>query len=334
MLATATHDHKRGEDVRARLAVLSELADEWCGALDRWLKKSANISVERDISPTPDDIAMLLQMIIAAWPLNLKLTDKEGLEAYRIRIAAWQQKALREAKLRSDWSAPDEAYESAATDFLGAVFSEREIIDDLYNFSERIAAPGAINGLSQVLIKLTVPGVPDTYQGTEYWDLSLVDPDNRTAVDFAARRSSFLSSSSNLLLDWRNGLVKQALVSRVLAVRKDRPNLFAEGNYIALEVAGPFSEHFLAFARVTADDACIVIVPRFVALQIRDSAILSFACKALQATTLSLSRALHGRYRNAMSGTDVDLRNGVSIAALLENWPVGILLRAATSKDG
>src|SRR5262249_277883 len=182
MLATATHDHKRGEDVRARLAVLSEIPDEWTETLKRWLAQTAPLREATPGAPAPHsrDIAILFQMIVGAWPPSLTLDDAAGLKEFADRLAGWQQKALREAKLATDWTAPDEAYESAARGFLMRLFTgEADLLPDIAHFAHRIGPAGAANGLAQTLLKLTAPGVPDIYQGTEYWDLSLVDPDNR-----------------------------------------------------------------------------------------------------------------------------------------------------------
>ena len=187
MLTTATHDHKRGEDVRARVAVLSELADDWSRCVERWLDLASTHrrSLGGVLMPTNGDLAILFQTIVGAWPLALTIHDMDGLAAYRHRLVAWQEKALREAKLCSDWSAPNENYERAAASFVRSLLSgPSDLLEELATFAQRIGPAGAANGLVQTLIKLTAPGIPDVYQGTEFWDLSLVDPDNRTPVDF------------------------------------------------------------------------------------------------------------------------------------------------------
>ena len=335
MLATATHDHKRGEDVRARLAVLSEISDDWRAAADRWMKHCDGVFGQRNAMPTSGDTAMLLQMIVGAWPLNLTVSDADGLSTYQVRLAAWQQKALREAKLRSDWSEPDQAYERAAADLLSRIFSDHDILEEIYAFSERIASAGAINGLSQTLIKLTAPGVPDIYQGTEYWDFSLVDPDNRASVDFAARQNDFdRPSQSDVLLNWRNGLVKRMLVNRVLTARKQNSDLFAHGDYIPLSITGPLRDCFLAFARTDSDGSCLVIAPRLIASHISDQKTLSINSNALAATRLSLPRKLCGFYCSALSGLRMDVAADNDLASLLRHWPVGFMLRTAALNDG
>ncbi len=254
LLATATHDHKRGEDVRARLAVLSEIPAEWSACVRDWIARSRPL--QREGAPADADIAVLLQTMIGAWPY-------EGdLNAFAERLVGWQEKALREAKLRSDWAMPDETYEAAARDFVTRLVARAELPDllrDIEAFARSIAAAGAVNGLSQLLLKLTTPGVPDFYQGTEFWDLSLVDPDNRRAVDFMRRRASLdRGDPIAALAHWQDGAVKQALASRVLALRRSLPGLFSEGSYEPLSVN---SDGMLAFQRRNGDDTILIVVP-------------------------------------------------------------------------
>lgn len=254
MLATATHDHKRGEDVRARLAVLSEMPDRWSRTLQAWTQRITPLHA--------DDAAMLLQMIVGAWPLDLELDDSAGRAAFTKRLVGWQEKALREAKLRSDWSDPNEAYEAAARDFVTHLVAEDghlKLITDIFAFIQSIAAAGAVNGLSQLVLKLTAPGVPDLYQGTEYWDFSLVDPDNRRPVDFSAReRSLGKTSLAAALASWRDGRIKQLVAHRLLALRRARPGLFAAGSYEPIDAG----DHIVAFRRRHGADTLSVAVPR------------------------------------------------------------------------
>ncbi len=263
LLATATHDHKRGEDTRARLAVLSEIPGEWETAVTRWTR--LNAIVRPSDGPSMADEVMLYQMLVAAWPFGLQPDDRAGLQTFRERIGAWQVKAMREAKLASEWAAPDEAYETAAAAFLAAVLDpERPVLAEIIAFSERLAAPGAVNGLAQTLLRLTSPGVPDLYQGTEFWDLSLVDPDNRRPVDFAARRAALAAGETPaaLLADWQDGRVKQAIIARALHLRARNPELFAKGGYAKLEPEGPAAAHILAFARHHRGKTLVTAVTR------------------------------------------------------------------------
>jgi (1->4)-alpha-D-glucan 1-alpha-D-glucosylmutase len=254
MLATATHDHKRGEDLRARLAVLSEMPEPWSRILQDWTAHLTTIHA--------DDAAMLLQTIVGAWPLDLELDDRPGRRALAERVIGWQEKALREAKLRSAWSDPEQAYEAAAREVvLHLVAEDRhlKLLTGIFGFIQSIAAAGAINGLSQLVLKLTAPGVPDLYQGTEYWDFSLVDPDNRRPVDFAARRRSLDGTSiATAITSWRDGRIKQLAAHRLLALRRAKPDLFADGSYEPLDSG----DHVVAFRRQRGADAVVVAVPR------------------------------------------------------------------------
>ena len=260
MLATATHDHKRGEDLRARLAVISEMPSEW----------AAFIAACREIGGVPPDAGdevMLYQMIIGAWPLDLAPTDAAGCRALAERLAGWQEKALREAKLRTDWTAPNEAYEATARDFLfGLLAPGSRFLSLAAALVDRIAAAGAVNSLAQVVLKMTVPGMPDFYQGTEFWDFSLVDPDNRRPVDYDRRRAALRDNMAprRLLESWRDGRVKQAAIHSVLGLRRQEATLFARGAYEPLTVTGPLAEHVVAFARLHESSVIVIAVPRLV----------------------------------------------------------------------
>jgi (1->4)-alpha-D-glucan 1-alpha-D-glucosylmutase len=260
MLATATHDHKRGEDVRARLAVLSEIPREWAQAVERWIAASTPHcrSDAGILMPTAGDLAILFQTLVGAWPLDLNVSNRSALASFAERIGAWQRKALREAKLYSDWSAPNDSYERAATDYIAWLFSgSSELVVDIAGFAQRIAAAGAARGLAQLVVKLTAPGVPDIYQGCEYWDFSLVDPDNRLPVDFAMRQRSLQADAplDELLTNWKSGDLKQFVIARLLALRKKLPLLFSAGRYLPLPTSGPQAEPIVVFVRVRDDSA-------------------------------------------------------------------------------
>jgi (1->4)-alpha-D-glucan 1-alpha-D-glucosylmutase len=262
MLTTATHDHKRGEDVRARVAVLSELADEWSRCVERWLDLAGvhRQSLGGVLRPANGDLAILFQTIVGAWPLALTIDDQDGLSAYRDRLLAWQEKALREAKLCSDWSAPDGDYERAAATFIHSLFSKpSELLKELAVLAQRISPAGAANGLVQELIKLTAPGIPDVYQGAEFWDLSLVDPDNRSPVDFKSRlRCLDGEAPADLASTWRDGRIKQSMIARILALRQQSPSLYTAGNYLPLATAGPLAQKIVAFARTYQSSSAVI----------------------------------------------------------------------------
>ena len=264
MLATATHDHKRGEDLRARLAVLSEMPQDWIAATRRWRDLAAGIRPE---GLDPADEHMFQQMLVGAWPLGLGMDDAAGLDQLARRLGDWWRKALREAKLRSSWAAPNEAYEDKALQFaIDALNPARsgELPRDVGAFVSRIQRAGALNGLVQMALRCTVPGIPDTYQGTEYWDFSLVDPDNRRPVDFSARKIALAQHLSLDLLaeNWRDGRIKQAVLRKLLRFRLSAPLLFARGSYEPLDVQGVRAGNVIAFLRREGDAAMLVVAAR------------------------------------------------------------------------
>ena len=259
LLTTATHDHKRGEDVRARLAVLSEIPDRWIALAKAWIGRA------EAAAPTIDrgDAYQLFQTLVGAWPMTLAPNDAKGLAGFETRVAGWQEKALREAKLRSSWAAPNAEYEAKARAYLGATLDPSHpagLTKEIAAFVAEIAGAGAANGLVQTLLRCTVPGVPDTYQGTEFWDLSLVDPDNRRPVDFAARQAGLSASApiADLAQAWRDGRLKQRVLTTALQARRALPALFLEGDYQPLTVVGARKDHVLAFARHAGEAWAIV----------------------------------------------------------------------------
>ena len=321
MLATATHDHKRGEDMRARLAVISEYAEDWAIALPGWIAQCRLLQGDTH----PGDIAILLQTIIGAWPLDLAVEDAQGRAAFAQRLAQWQQKALREAKLATDWTVPDEAYESAARELmLALVASEKPspLLREIAAFAERIAPAGAVNGLAQTLLKLTVPGVPDIYQGSEFWDFSLVDPDNRRPVDFSMRAKSLDDSASNSPANWRDGRIKQVLIARVLARRKEHSRLFADGSYEPLEVTGAQADRVVAFARRDKSGTAIVVVPRAASHLIRDGGI-AFKADGWRDTAVSGPKLT--LWDSVLDQRIVQRGERLLIGDLFGQWPIALL---------
>ena len=329
MLATATHDHKRGEDVRARLAVLSECSPEWELAVAHWLSLARDLRKPWDERrmPSDGDLYILFQTVVGAWPTTLALSDLAGLKAYGERIAAWQQKALREAKLHSDWSVPNEAYEKAADAFVERLFSmPSDLLNEIAAFAERLMPAGITNSLAQVLIKLTAPGVPDIYQGRDFWDFSLVDPDNRVPVDFAARERALAEDLTlAVAADWRDGKLKQRVIERVLGVRHRLPDLLAKGNYVPLSFEGPLAGHVAAFARVTPQAALITVVSRFAAPFLR-GAQLAIHASDWQDTRLIVPEFLCSSYSDQFATRDIAANGTIEVTCLLPRLPIGLFL--------
>jgi (1->4)-alpha-D-glucan 1-alpha-D-glucosylmutase len=266
LTATATHDTKRGEDARARLLALSELAGEWTQSVREWRELNAHLidfSGARRV-PAPAHEYMLYQSLLGVWPLA-------GLDAsFLARMQAFAVKAAREGKEQTNWLAPDARYERGIESFLGRLLDREQsagFVDSFAAFARRAALLGALNSLTQVTLKTAMPGVPDFYQGTEFWDLSLVDPDNRRPVDFAARSAALdlIGDAPDwpaLAATWPDGRIKLALTRRLLALRAQLADLFARGAYRPLAVMGPHSNEIIAFARVRDGDAVIVVTGR------------------------------------------------------------------------
>ena len=333
LLATATHDHKRGEDTRARLAVLSEVPEEWNAALSRWLR--LNASLKRDLDgPAPDaaDEIMLYQTIVGAWPLDLLPDDRDGLSLFEERVAAWLEKALREAKRHTGWAVPNADYEAAARAFLAALLDPdraANVVGELAAFAGRLAVPGALNGLTQTLLRLTSPGVPDLYQGTEYWDFSLVDPDNRRPVDFDARRASLATNATtqHLFARWRDGRVKQAVVARTLSLRARCPGLFTLGAYVPLRVEGPLSDHVVAYARILEGRTAIAAGTRLASKLPGLSDAPLVQPTSWQDTAILLPRSLVGRQAAdcLLENGDIIMNGRLPASLLFATLPVTLL---------
>ena len=251
MTTTTTHDTKRSEDVRARLSLLSEIPGEWSQAVERW--SEANRRHKADNLPDRNAEYLLYQILVGAWPIDGD------------RAIAYMLKATREAKVHTSWTNGNEAYENALKSFVAAILEDHRFLADLLAFVEPLIGPGRVNSLSQALIKLTAPGVPDIYQGNELWDMSLVDPDNRRPVDYKVRRKllddlSRPMTPEEIIGRSEEGLPKLWLTTRVLRLRRDRPGLFGpDGDYVPLKAEGPKAEHVVAYRR---GDGCVAVAPR------------------------------------------------------------------------
>jgi len=279
--------------------------------------------------PRTGDAAILFQTIVGAWPDGLTKSDRPGLKTYCKRLAAWQCKALREAKLHSDWAEPNEKYEAAANDFLEWIFAgSPQLLAEIADFVGNIRAAGAAKGLAQTLLKLTAPGVPDFYQGTEYWDFSLVDPDNRSPVDFTSRRTSFDTLAFRTPTG-SGGRIKQFLVARVLAARKNLPDLFSKGSYKPLEIVGRAPENFVGFARVLGGTAAIILFCRFTAQLFGREDIQNISSLLRKDERLLVPQELHGTFTDALLDEQISISHEVDLNQILRDLPVVLLVKSS-----
>ena len=332
LLTTATHDHKRGEDSRARLAVLSECAGWYAEQVEHWRQLSLPLKTA-DINISAGDELMLYQALLGSWPL--KMEGETAFEAYAERLVKWQEKALREAKLQSSWSAPNEPYESACREFLNRLLLAPEgltLRQSVGATANRIATAGAVNSLTQTLMRITTPGVPDLYQGTEFWDFSLVDPDNRRPVDFHARVEALTQSLSPQVLieNWQDGRIKQALIYRVLNLRSEHAHVFSRGRYIPLQVLGAQAEHVIAFARESKGQYVVVIAPRLINELLGTAQTPLINADSWGDTRVVVPFAETGhRWKGLFSEVAVSTDKEVLLSAALDNFSVNLIIQTA-----
>jgi (1->4)-alpha-D-glucan 1-alpha-D-glucosylmutase len=262
LTATATHDTKRGEDARARILALAEIPGEWGNLVGRWkLMNAPHVVTSGEMrSPSAPFEYMLYQALVGAWPL---VHDAD----FTARMQAYALKAAREGKQETSWLNPNVAYEAGLNDFLAKILDPAQSPDFVVSmeaFVARVALLGALNSLGQVALKATMPGVPDFYQGTENWDLSLVDPDNRRPVDFAVRAGELGAQETPdwgmLKTNWRDGHIKLALTRMLLKLRADHEDVFTNGDYVPLDITGVHGDRVIAFARRYKERAAIVLV--------------------------------------------------------------------------
>jgi (1->4)-alpha-D-glucan 1-alpha-D-glucosylmutase len=324
MLATATHDHKRGEDARARLAVLSEMAAAWSAQVQDWSARFAPLKplLDGERAPHPADELMLYQTLVGAWPMRGDPDD-----GFTARVRRWQEKSLREGKQRSSWDAPDMAYEESCHQFLEALM-QGDFVASCGAFVQRIAAAGALNGLVQTILRLTVPGVPDLYQGTEFWDLSLVDPDNRRPVDWPARAAALGGTDSleELAASWQDGRIKQHLVQMLLNLRRADAPLLEDGSYHPLPVTGALRDRIIAFERRQGDRALVVIVARHLSALLAEPGGMRIAADRWGDTEVHLPRA--SRFLSVLQPGASVSGERVAASGLLQPLPFAVLLSA------
>ncbi len=362
----STHDTKRSEDVRARINVLSEMPGTWWGCVERWSRlneKHRKVNEDQTI-PDANEEYLLYQTLVGAWPLESH-GSQEGVAPpepdrsepnaeFVKRIQDYLLKALREAKVHTSWINPISEYDDAILEFVDRILdpeANRAFLDDFRAFQQRVSHYGLFNSLSQTLLKLAAPGVPDTYQGTELWDFSLVDPDNRRPVDYDGRRRmlrELQSAAEAAGLDLRklarglvaakeDGRIKLFITYRSLQCRRDHPGLFTAGDYIPLAAEGSKAVHLFAFARRAGDARTLVAVPRLPVSLVPDLAQPPLGPAVWEDTRLILTGLdLGGRWRNVFTGEvlapdDRDGQSSLAAADLFANFPVALLVAESQS---
>lgn len=343
LLATATHDTKRGEDARARINVLSEMPRDWRAAIGRWSRITASVrrSVQEHTAPTRNEEYLFYQALLGAWQAGVRRKpDRDFVE----RICTFMLKAIREAKLHTSWINPAVEHESAVLDFVRQVLAgtvTARFVRSFAPFAASIAFFGMLNSLAQLVLKLTAPGVPDFYGGSELWDLALVDPDNRRPVDFAQRRQMLAEVTSlatrasgeetaepvaELLRHWTDGRIKMYVTHAGLALRRRRPALFVDGAYVPVSGAGERGGHVVAFARLLGNEAALVVVPRLVLGLTGNTEVIPARGDVWRSTTLAVPDEIPGGvYRNVLTGEVLALRGEpVLVGEILTTLPVGI----------
>ncbi|HZY85512.1 MAG TPA: malto-oligosyltrehalose synthase, partial [Gemmataceae bacterium] len=348
--ATATHDTKRGEDTRARIDVLSEQPSAWAQALSRWSKFNKKYRVQRDdeIIPDRNEEYFLYQTLIGAWPLGP--VSPEGHAHFVERVQAYMQKAMHEAKVHTSWVNPNPTFDQGLRTFIAAILDEGRngrFLADFREFVGRVTHFALFNSLSQALLKVASPGVPDVYQGAELWDFSLVDPDNRRPVDFEARRRMLaeldqkragagggLPALARELVEAReDGRVKMYVLAQALRARRERPGLFSAGEYLPAHSPGPREENVCAFARRHGEGWALAAAPRLLTHLVGPGQ-LPLGPDVWQDALLEAPGLAPGaRCRNAFTGevlaaAERDGRAWLSLAELFAHFPVALLLPA------
>jgi (1->4)-alpha-D-glucan 1-alpha-D-glucosylmutase len=346
LLATSTHDSKRSEDVRARINVLSEVPESWSRAIRSWqqLNRHRKTVLGGAEVPHANEEYLLYQTLIGTWPSNPM--SAEEYEHYCYRIQGYLEKAVREAKIHTSWVNPNIAYESAVRGFVAAILDPapgNRFLAEFRRFQEPVGRAGIANSLSQVLIKVASPGVPDFYQGTEIWNYSLVDPDNRRPVDFALRRALLQQLdeeerhhgtailAQHLFENPADGRVKLFVTSRALRFRRARQSLFAQGDYIPLRATGVRRRHVLAFARNLQEHTVIAVAGRFF-VALNKLGALPLGRDVWGDSALLLRRRLpSGRYRDILTDTAVETvlvggRALLPLADVFSRLPVALLI--------
>jgi len=345
LVTTATHDSKRGEDVRTRIDVLSEVPEKWQKSLVKWsrLNKRKKTMVDGQPAPGRNDEYLLYQTLVGAWPVEE--ASNPFSPGFHARIREYMVKATREAKVHTSWINPNGTYEKALTDFIDAVLGDAAFLGDFRAFAALVSHHGMFNSLSQVLLKIGSPGIPDFYQGTELWELSLVDPDNRRPVDFRIRREMLSRLKEReaqvgagplvreLLAAKEDGGIKLYLIYRGLNYRRAERRLFENGDYLPLEVQGEKSRHGCAFARRWERKILIIAASRLTVGLVGDLGPVPVGRDVWKDTALSLPWEEQGaKYRNivtggTIAGADRGMGTALELAEVFSDAPVAILER-------
>jgi (1->4)-alpha-D-glucan 1-alpha-D-glucosylmutase len=350
MLATATHDTKLGEDVRARINVLSELPEEWRREASRWMRinKAQRTLSDGELLPDRNDEYRFYQAVVGVWPIDLPADLAAAPPELTERLQAYMLKAARESKAHTSWLTPNEDYENALKTFVAGVLggtAAARFLAAMLPFQRRVAALGMVNSLAQTTLKLGSPGVPDVYQGTELWDLSLVDPDNRRPVDFA-QRETLLSDVDALLaappdkraprlaewlVSWADARIKLTVVAAGLRLRRERPQLLLEGEYLPLETEVSVSGGLVAFARRHGEEIALFVAPRLTAA-LTPEGTAPVGADRWKTSRVLLPPALAGcTFRHAITGAELKPASAgdqswLFAGQIFETVPVGILV--------
>ena len=348
MLATSTHDTKRSEDVRARINVLSEIPDQWRSGLFRWSRQNRKFKLMIDGKPVPNrnEEYLLYQTLVGTWPFCP--TDADEFTEFRTRIREYMLKAMREAKVTTSWISPNALHEDAVLSFIDSILKtsrHNNFLRDFEQFQRLTANCGIFNSLSQILLKITSPGIPDFYQGNELWDFSLVDPDNRRPVDYNLRKKLLdelmnleatvgLTETARQVVSSRiDGRIKLLLTSKALNIRRGNSELFKSGRYLPLPVEGSCKEHVCAFERSINGSSILVVVPRFCSRLIQDSNELPLGPDVWQETRiLQPFDTAKSSYRNIFTGEVLNLAQqdgnmSLALQDILALFPVALLER-------
>ena len=346
MVSGSTHDSKRSEDVRARISVLSEMPEEWGAQVSRWRelshafkRREPSGSASASEIPSPNDEYLLYQTLVGAWPFGSEAAAPP--ETFVKRIREYMIKAVREAKERTSWADQKQAYEEGVASFVESVISSREFVGEFLPFQRKVAYFGVLNSLSQLLLRLTVPGLPDVYQGNELWDFSLVDPDNRRPVDYAARQRALQQTQATTESDPKNladfaqrlaahpedGCVKIYIIWQALKLRNEKPELFRDGAYIPLSVTGARAQHVVAFLREQAGVMALVVVPRLCSRLSPEEIRLPQGEEVWGDCEIELPQSFKLPLKDLFTGEThlLSASNRMKVSAVLKSFPVALL---------